>query len=70
MGGEVVLEVAARVVKRHVVLLEQGVDLKSRLQFKESSDLTFGQCPRPVPFNRDGLKRPPGNVVPLLRQGG
>ena len=51
MGGEVVLEIAARLMKRHVVFLEQCVYLKARLQLKESSDLTLRQCPS------DGVRR-------------
>lgn len=70
MGAEVVLDVRARVLQRHVVLLEQCVHLKARVEPQHLADLRLRQCTGTVALDRDGFERAAGHVVPLLLEGG
>ena len=61
MRTEVVLEVRARVLQRHQVLLEQRVHLKTCVHLQESANLSLGQGARAIALNRDGFKRTPAS---------
>ena len=69
MSAEILFQIGFRVVQRHLVFLQQRVNLESRGETEETPDLRLGQGPRPVTLHGDGLQGMAGHVPPSPLEG-
>src|SRR3989442_15822024 len=53
------------IAQRHVMLLEQRVDLKACVEFKQPTDLSLGQRTCSIALYGNGLERAPRHVCPM-----
>src|SRR3989442_12615134 len=65
MRGEIVFEIRLGIAQRHVMLLEQRVDLKACVEFKQPTDLSLGQRTWSIALYGNGLERAPRHVCPI-----
>jgi hypothetical protein len=67
--SEVFFQISLRVVKGHLVLLQQRVDLEPHREPEKTLHLPLGQGTCPVTLHSDGFQGVAGHVSPLPCKG-
>jgi len=65
VGGEVVVKVRLRVPKGNAAFLQEGVNLKPRLEAEQTAHLALRQCAGPITVDGKRFEHMSGQIPPM-----